>query len=76
MTQDELDAVIAELIIVQKKTKGTGNSHKRKQWENRRNWRCCTIRQTCKLGSLRDYEELYKFYDRFPQCIGWLILVG
>lgn len=72
MTQDELDAVIAEVIITQDKPKSTGNSHKRKQWENRRNWRRCTIRQTCKLGSLKDYEELYKFYDRFPQFTGWL----
>lgn len=71
MTQEELDAAIAEVIITQDKPKSTGNSYKRKQWENRRNWRRCTIRQTCKLGSLKDYEELYKFYDRFPQCIGW-----
>ena len=72
MTQDELDAAIAEVVIIQDKPKSTGNSHKRKQWENRRNWRRCTIRQTCKLGSLKDYEELYKFYDRFPQFTGWL----
>ena len=72
MTQEELEAAIAELIIPQEKAKSTGNSHRRKQWENQRYWRRCTIRQTCKLGSLRDYEELYKFYDRFPQCIGWL----
>lgn len=72
MTQDELDAAIAEVIIIQDKPKSTGNSHKRKQWENRRNWRRCTIRQTCKLGSLKDYEELYKFYDRFSQFTVWL----
>lgn len=70
MTQDELDAAIVEVIIIQYKPKSTGNSHKRKQWENRRSWRRCTIRQTCKLGSLKDYEELYKFYDRFPQYLG------
>lgn len=70
MTQAELDAAIVEVIIIQYKPKSTGNSHKRKQWENRRSWRRCTIRQTCKLGSLKDYEELYKFYDRFPQYLG------
>lgn len=72
LTQNELNLAISELTLPQEKPKSTGNSHKRKQWENQRYWRRCTIRQTCKLGSLRDYEELYKFYDRFPQCIGWL----
>lgn len=72
MTQEELESTIAELIIPQEKAKSTGNSHKRKQWENRRNWRRCTIRQTCKLGGLKDYEKLYKFYDRFPEFTGWL----
>ena len=72
MTQDELDAAIAEVIITQDKPKSTGNSHKRKQWENCRNWRRCTVSQTCKLGSLKDYEELYKFYDIFPRCLSWL----
>ena len=71
MTQDELDTAIAELIIPQEKAKNTGNSHKRKQWENRRNWRRCTVGQTCKLGGLKDYEELYKFYYSFPQYLGW-----
>lgn len=72
MTQEELDDLIAELIVAQEKPRSTGNSHKRKQWENRRNWRRCTVSQTCKLGSLKDYEELYKFYDIFPRCLGWL----
>ena len=72
VTLEELDAAIAELIIPQEKAKSTGNSHKRKQWENRRNWRRCTVGQTCKLGGLKDYEELYKFYDRFPEFTGWL----
>ena len=72
MTQKELDEVIAELIIPQKKAKSTGNSHKRKQWENQRNWRRCTVGQTCKIGGLNDYGELYKFYDRFPEFTGWL----
>lgn len=30
MTQEELDAAIAELIIPQEKPQSTGNSHKRK----------------------------------------------
>ena len=37
MTQKELDATITYLIIVQEKPKSTGNSYRRKQWENRRN---------------------------------------
>lgn len=73
MTQDELDVAIDKVIIVQNKPKSTGNSHKRKQWENRLNWRRCTIRQTCKLGSLKDYENLYKFYGRFPQYLFWVM---
>ena len=73
MTIEELEATIAELIIQQEKPKSTGNSHKRKQWENRRNWRRCTVSQTCKLGGLKDYEELYKFYDNFPQYLSWVM---
>lgn len=72
MTQDELDAVIAKVIITQYKPKSTGNSHKRKQWENQRYWRLCTIGETCKLGSPKDYEKLCNFYDKFPRCLGWL----
>lgn len=69
MTQDELDAAIAEVIIIQDKPKSTGNSHKRKQWENRRYWRLCTIGETCKFGSPKDYEKLCNFYDKFPHWI-------
>ena len=53
MTVEELDAAIAEIIIPQEKPKSTGNSHKRKQWENRRNWRLCTIGKSCKLGYIK-----------------------
>ena len=53
MTQEELDATIADLIIVQEKPKSTGNSHKRKQWENRRYWHLCTMGKTCKLGYVK-----------------------
>ena len=53
MTQEELDATIAELIIVQEKPKSTGNSHRRKQWENRRNWRLCTLGKSCKMAYVK-----------------------
>lgn len=53
MTTEELDLAVAEIIIPQEKPKSTGNSHKRKQWENRRNWRICTIGKSCKLGYLK-----------------------
>ena len=53
MTQEELDATIAELIVPQEKPKSTGNSHKRKQWENRRNWRLCTIGKSCKMAYVK-----------------------
>lgn len=53
MTQEELDATIAELIIAQEKPKSTGNSHRRKQWENRCNWHLCTMGKTCKLGYVK-----------------------
>ena len=72
MTQAELDAAISEIIVAQDKPRSTQNSHRRKQWENRRNWRLCTIRQTCKLGSLKNYEALYKFYDQFNHRIYWV----
>ena len=69
LTQKELDELIAELIIPEEKPKSTSNSHKRKQWENQKYWRLCTIGETCKLGSPKDYEELCKFYDKFPHWI-------
>lgn len=72
MMPEEINTLISEVIIAQEKPPSTGNSHSRKQWENQRNWRRCTIQQTCKLGSLKDYEELYKFYDRFNQWLGWV----
>ena len=72
MTQEKLDALISEVIIPQEKPSNTRNSHHRKQWENRRNWRRCTIRQTCKLGNLKDYEKLYQFYNKFNQWLDWI----
>lgn len=53
MTSEKLDAAIAEIIIPQEKSKSKGNSHKRKQWENRQNWRHCTIGKSCKLGYIK-----------------------
>lgn len=79
VTQGELDEVIAELIIPQKKPKSTDNSHKRKQWEKQRYWRLCTIGESCKLGSLKDFGELYEFYDSFNHWIRrfqWLSSYG
>lgn len=71
MTKEELDMVIAEIIIPAEKPKSTGNSHKRKQWENRRNWRLCTIGESCKFGSLKDYDELCNFYEQCDNGINW-----
>ena len=53
MTHDEFDTVIAELIIPQEKTRSTGNSHRRKQWENQRYWRLCTMGMSCKLSYVK-----------------------
>lgn len=72
MTQEELNKMIDEIIIPQEKPKNTGNSHKRKQWENQKNWRLCTIGQTCKLGSFKDYNELYNFYEQFDNYVRWV----
>ena len=72
MTQEELNKAIFEIVIPIEKPKSTGNSHKRKQWENRRYWWQCTVGKTCKLGSLKDYDELYRFYDKFNHYIHWV----
>lgn len=59
MTQEEFDATIAKLIIPQEKPRSTGNSHRRKQWEQRRNWRLCTVGESCKLGVIKSCKEDY-----------------
>ena len=56
MTQEELNKMIDEIIISQEKPKSTGNSHKRKQWENRKYWRLCTIGKSCKIGKIKTCE--------------------
>ena len=53
MTTEELDELIKAIIIPQEKPKSTGNSHNRKQWENRRNWRLCTIGKSCKMAYVK-----------------------
>lgn len=53
MTTEELNLLIKEIILPQEKPKSTGNSHKLKQWENRRNWRLCTIGKSCKMAYVK-----------------------
>ena len=53
MTQEELDAAIRKIILPQSKPRSTQNSHRRKQWENRRYWHLCTMSKSCKLGYVK-----------------------
>ena len=53
MTAEELNLLIKAIIIPQEKPKSTGNSHRRKQWENRRYWRLCTIGESCKMAYIK-----------------------
>ena len=69
MTAEELDRLIAELIVPEEKPNSKGNSHKRKQWEKQRYWHLCTVGKHCKFGSLKDYKKLCKFYDSFNHWI-------
>ena len=55
MTNEELNLQIEKIILPQEKPKSTGNSHRRKQWENRRNWRLCTIGKSCKVAYVKVY---------------------
>lgn len=73
MTEEELDAAIAEIIIPQEKPRSTQNSHRRKQWENRRYWHLCTVGESCKIGVIKSCKiarqkkaELNR--DRIPIC--------
>lgn len=59
MTQKELDYLISELLVAKNKPRSTGNSHKRKQWENRRHWRLCTVGESCKIGVIKSCRENY-----------------
>lgn len=69
MTQEELDDLIAELIVVQDKPRSTGNSHERKQWENQRYWRLCTVGESCKIGVIKSCTENY-WSPCCKQCYG------
>ena len=60
MTLEELDAAIAEMIIPQEKPKSTGNSHRRKQWENKKYWHLCTKWKSCKVGKVKNCELVGK----------------
>ncbi len=73
MTVEELDAAIAETIIPQEKPRSTQNSHRRKQWENRRHWRICTVGQSCKIGGQKDYDECYALYEACNYRGAWLL---
>lgn len=60
MTLEELNAAMAEIIIPQEKPKSTGNSHRRKQWENKKYWHLCTKWKSCKLGKVKHCELVGK----------------
>ena len=81
MTAEELDAAIAEIIILQEKPKSTQNSHRRKQWENKKYWRFCTVGDSCKLGRFKDKfknftEDDLEWYERLSsKCfrLVWIV---
>lgn len=56
MTSEELYTAIAEIIIPQEKLKSTSNSHRRKQWENKKYWHLCTKWKSCKFGKVKHCE--------------------
>ena len=70
LTEEELTAEIEKIIIFQEKPKSTGNSHRRKQWENKKYWHLCTKQKSCKLGKVK-ICELVGNIDRkiiHPRC--------
>ena len=77
MTDEELNAAIAEIIIPQEKPKSTGNSHRRKQWENEKYWYLCTKRKSCKLGKVKICELVGRGYNKICEdCFLRLYLNG
>ena len=60
MTSEEMNLAIAEMIIPQEKPKSTGNSHRRKQWENKKYWHLCTKWKSCKVGKVKNCELVGK----------------
>ena len=68
LTQAELDLAISEIIVAQEKPRSTQNSHRRKQWENRRNWRLCTVSESCKLGVVKNCSHKKNYNYFAPPC--------
>lgn len=70
MTEDELTAEIEKIIIFQEKSRRTQNSHRRKQWENKKYWRLCTKQKSCKLGKIKICELVGKIDKKIvhPRC--------
>ena len=73
MTLEEMNFAIAEKIIPQEKPKSTGNSHRRKQWENKKNWHLCTKWKSCKVGKAKKCELVGKidrkiYYKSCEDC--------
>lgn len=69
MTSKELDTAIAEIIIPQEKPKSTGNSHRRKQWENKKYWHLCTKWKSCKFGKAKKCKLVGKEKNLARFCI-------
>lgn len=83
MTLEELDAAIAEIIIPQEEPKNTGNSHRRKQWENKKYWHLCTKWKSCKVGKAKNCELVGKRYNSlckdcfcFQETLGFAGMAG
>jgi len=73
MTLEEMNFAIAEKIIPQEKPKSTGNSHRRKQRENKKNWHWCTKWKSCKVGKAKKCELVGKidrkiYYKSCEDC--------
>ena len=69
MTLEELDVAIAEIIIPQEKPKNTGNSHRRKQWENEKYWHLCTKWKSCKVGKAKNANLSAKDITAFVKIV-------
>ena len=82
MTEEELNAAIAEIIIPQEKPKSTGNSHRRKQWENKKYWHLCTKWKSCKVGKAKKCKlvgkekNIAKFCSLCKDCFCFQFTVG
>ena len=65
MTPKELDAALAKIFITQTKPRSSQNSHRRKDWENRRLWKICTASKSCKLGAYKNFFNDGKRHEEF-----------